>query len=93
MGGRIDVVGTAPVATLVYQRREHQIALTRNARDADGAVGCRALRRATAMRCSNGGTAAVAMSPCPICRQPKLSAFAAAFRRAAAAEYEEAPKP
>ena len=28
VGGRIDVVGRMPVATLVYQRREHQIALT-----------------------------------------------------------------
>ena len=28
VGGRVDVVGKMPVATLVYQRREHQIALT-----------------------------------------------------------------
>src|ERR1700733_11961052 len=28
VGGRVDVVGRTPVATLVYQRREHQIALT-----------------------------------------------------------------
>ena len=28
VGGRIDVVGKIPVPTLVYQRREHQIALT-----------------------------------------------------------------
>src|SRR5271170_1973438 len=28
VGGRVDVVGRMPVATLVYQRREHQIALT-----------------------------------------------------------------
>ena len=45
VGGRIDVIGMTPVATLIYQRREHQIALTEMRASGD-ALGAHAPRNA-----------------------------------------------
>lgn len=86
VGGRIDVVGTTPAPTLVYQRREHQIALTEMP-DADPPSPPRASTRAgyALLEWRDGGRRYVAVSDLP---PTELSAFGAAFRRAAAAESE-----
>lgn len=91
VGGRIDVVGTTPVPTLVYQRREHQIALT-EIPDADSpSVSHVSAHEGYALlEWNDGGRRYVAVSDLPA---TELSAFGAAFRRAAAAESEPAPKP
>jgi anti-sigma factor RsiW len=92
VGGRIDMVGQTPIATLIYQRREHQIALS----ELPGAGGdaSSAPRRLTRdgyglIEWEEGGRRYEAVSDLP---PAELDAFAAAFRRAAAAEREEAPK-
>lgn len=91
VGGRVDVVGTTPVPTLVYQRREHQIALT-EIPDAGSPSDPRVWTHEsyTLLEWTDGGRRYVAVSDLP---SPELSAFGAAFRRAAAAEAEPAPKP
>ncbi|WP_158817008.1 anti-sigma factor [Methylocapsa sp. S129] len=91
VGGRIDVVGKNPVPTLVYQRREHQIALS----EMPGAGAASEPRRATRdgyslIEWDDAGRLYAAVSDLP---PAELDAFAAAFRRAAAAEREDAPKP
>ncbi len=93
VGGRIDVVGNLPVATLVYQRREHQIALSEM--PASGGDGSGAPRSGTRggyslVEWRDGERLFAAVSDLP---PAELEAFGAAFRRAAAAEREEAPKP
>jgi anti-sigma factor RsiW len=90
VGGRIDVVGKTPVPTLVYQRREHQIALS----ELPGAGAPGEPRRQTRdgyslLEWEDGGHRYAAISDLP---PAELDAFAAAFRRAAAAEREETPK-
>jgi anti-sigma factor RsiW len=90
VGGRIDVVGRTPAATLVYQRREHQIAVTEM--PAEGAA--KEPRSATRdgfalMEWSDGQRLYAAVSDLP---PAELREFCAAFRRAAAAEREEQPK-
>jgi anti-sigma factor RsiW len=95
VGGRIDVVGTTPVPTLIYQRREHQIALSET--PAPAGETSSAPRRETRdgyslLRWVDNGrlyTAVTDMAP----KASELDAFGAAFRHAAAAEREEAPKP
>ncbi len=92
VGGRIDVVGTTPVPTLVYQRREHQIALSET--PAAGGEASSAPRRETLagyslLRWVDNGRLYTAVSDLA---PADLDAFGAAFRRAAAAEREEAPK-
>jgi anti-sigma factor RsiW len=92
VGGRIDVVGGTPVPTLVYQRREHQIALSEMPA-LNGASS--APRRATRdgyslLEWTDEGRLFAAVSDMP---PGELDAFAEAFRRAAAAEREETPKP
>ena len=93
VGGRIDVVGKTPVPTLVYQRREHQIALSEM--PGSGANVSSEPRRQTRdgyslLEWEDGGRLYAAVSDLP---PMELDAFAAAFRRAAATEREEAPKP
>jgi len=91
VGGRIDVVGMTPAPTLVYQRREHQIALT-EIPDSDAPSGPRVSTRAgyALLEWKDGGRRYVAVSDLPA---SELSAFGVAFRRAAAVESEPAPKP
>ena len=92
VGGRIDVVGKTPVATLVYQRREHQIALSEMpAADASASGAPRGGTRDgySLLEWTDGGRLFAAVSDLP---PAELDAFGAAFRRAAA-EREEAPKP
>ena len=89
VGGRIDVVGQTPVATLVYQRREHQIALSEIPSSAAG--GSAEARRQTRdgfslLEWTDGGRLFVAVSDLP---PAELDVFGAAFRRAAVAEREE----
>jgi anti-sigma factor RsiW len=93
IGGRVDVVGATPVATLIYQRREHQIALSEM--PASGAGTSAEPRRSTRegyaiVEWTDGGRLFAAVSDLP---PAALDAFAAAFRRAAAAEREDPPKP
>jgi anti-sigma factor RsiW len=88
VGGRVDVVGKTPVATLIYQRREHQIALTAMPASSEP-------RRETRdgysiLEWTEGGRVYAAVSDIP---PAELDAFGAAFRRAAAAEREDTPKP
>jgi anti-sigma factor RsiW len=89
VGGRVDVVKGEPVATLVYQRREHQIALS----ELPGGE-AREPRRETRdgfalVEWSDGTRRFVAISDLP---PAELDAFVAAFRSAAAAEREEPAK-
>jgi len=93
VGGRIDVIGETPVPTLVYQRREHQIALSEM--PGSGAQAASAPRLSTRggynlVEWEDGGRLYAGVSDLP---PAELDAFAAAFRRAAAVEREEAPKP
>jgi anti-sigma factor RsiW len=93
VGGRVDVVGETPVATLIYQRREHQIALT--GMPASSAAASSEPRRETRngysiLEWTEGGRVYAAVSDLP---PAELDAFSAAFRRAAAAEREDTPKP
>ena len=93
VGGRVDVVGGTPVATLVYQRREHQIALTEMpAPSADGSKVPRGETRDgySILEWTEGGRLYAAVSDLP---PAELDAFGTAFRRAAAAEREDTPKP
>jgi anti-sigma factor RsiW len=92
-GGRIDVVGATPVPTLVYKRREHQIDLSETS--APGGETAGPPRRETLdgyslLRWIDKGRLYTAVSDLP---PAELDAFGAAFRRAAAAEREEPPKP
>ena len=93
VGGRVDVVGETPVATLVYQRREHQIALSEmplSSTGAPGQPGSRTRDGFSLLEWTDGGRRFTAVSDLP---PAELDAFGAAFRRAAAAEREEPPKP
>lgn len=91
-GGRVDVIGDIPVPTLVYRHREHFISLTELARGS--------ARVSSPTRETVNGHAVVTwsdnvrryvavsdMSP------PELDDFVADFRRAAANEREDSPKP
>src|ERR1700722_13290846 len=93
VGGRVDVVGKSPVATLIYQRREHQIALTEM--PASSVAASSEPRRETRDGYSisewpEGGRVYSAVSDHP---PAELDALGSAFRRAAAAEREDTPKP
>ncbi len=90
VGGRVDVVGETLVATLVYQRREHQIDLS----EAPAAGGASSAPRGATrdgyslLEWTDHGRRFVAVSDLP---PAELDAFVAAFRRAAEAEREEPP--
>ncbi len=93
VGGRIDVIGETPVATLIYQRREHQIALselTGSSTQASSAPRLSTRGGYNLVEWEDGGRFYAAVSDLP---PAEVDAFAVAFRRAAAAEREEAPKP
>jgi anti-sigma factor RsiW len=93
IGGRVDVIGATPVATLIYQRREHQVALSELPASGDG--GASEPRAATRegyglIEWSDRQRRYIAVSDLP---PTELDAFGAAFRRAADAEREEPAKP
>ncbi len=93
VGGRVDVVGKTPVATLIYQRREHQIALSEmpTSLGAAPAAPQSSVRDGySLLEWTDGGRLFAAASDLP---PAELDAFGAAFRRAAAAEREEPPRP
>jgi anti-sigma factor RsiW len=89
-GGRVDVVGDRPVATLVYQRREHMIDLTQAPAPGEPASEPRreSLDGYGLSRWTEAGRSFVAISDLPA---SELDVFVAAFRRAAAAEREDQP--
>lgn len=92
VGGRIDVIGKTPVATLVYRRREHQIALSELPTSAGETISepTRQSRDGySLLRWTDKGRLYEAVSDLP---PAELDAFGAAFRRAATAEREE-PNP
>jgi anti-sigma factor RsiW len=91
-GGRVDVVDNQPVATLVYQRREHMIDLTETPARGEAASDP---RRQTVdgyalSRWTEAGRRFIAISDLPA---SELDVFVAAFRRAAAVEREDQPSP
>jgi len=79
-GGRIDVIGRTPVATLVYRRRQHLISLTEIP---DGQSGTTAAPRTIAgynvLSWNEGGVSYWAVSDVAV---PDLEMFAKAFRTA-----------
>jgi anti-sigma factor RsiW len=91
-GGRVDVIDEVPVPTLVYRHREHMISLTELARGS--------ARPSSPTRDTVSGHSVVtwtdnvrryvAVSDMP---PPELDDFVATFRRAAASEREDTPKP
>jgi len=91
VGGRIDVVGMTPVPTLIYQRREHQIALTEMPESGDPSSAPRRETRDgySLLSWSHRGMLYVAVTDMP---PSDLDAFHEAFSRAAAIEREETPK-
>ncbi len=92
VGGRLDMVKGEPAATLVYQRREHSIALTELPNPVGAASETRRETRDgyTLLEWSDKSRRYIAVSDLP---PAELDAFVAAFRNAAAAEREEPAKP
>jgi anti-sigma factor RsiW len=93
VGGRIDVVGRTPVATLVYRRREHQIALSELSappRDAAREPTHQSRDGYSLMGWADDNHSYAAVSDLP---PAELGAFCAAFRRAAIADLEDDAKP
>jgi anti-sigma factor RsiW len=90
-GGRIDVVGIQPIPTLIYQRREHQIALAEMPAEGSTLAPSLSTRNGYAIvKWREGGRRYLAVSDLP---PPEMTQFADAFRRAAATEREASPKP
>jgi anti-sigma factor RsiW len=84
VGGRVDVVDATPVATLVYQIREHFIDVTQWPGPTGGAS--KDMRSGfTVLRWSDNAHAYAAVSDLP---PAELEGFAAAFQKAAAGESE-----
>ena len=84
VGGRVDVVDATPVATLVYQIREHFIDVTQWP-NAKGGASKERRDGFTVLRWSDPAHAYAAVSDLPAA---ELEAFAAAFQKAAARESE-----
>ncbi len=91
-GGHVDVIGDEPVPTLVYQHREHMISLTELPRGSArvSAPAREAVSGHSVVTWSDNVRRYVAVSDMP---PPELDDFVANFRRAAANEREDAPKP
>jgi len=89
-GGRVDVVDNQPVATLVYQRREHMIDLTQTPARGEAASDPRRemVDGYALSRWTEAGRRFIAISDLPA---SELDVFVAAFRRAAAVEREDQP--
>jgi anti-sigma factor RsiW len=93
VGGRIDVVGKTPVPTLIYQRREHQIALS-ELPASPGNVASQPTRQSrdgySLVRWAEKSNSYEVVSDLP---PAELDTFCSAFRRAASAELEDPAKP
>jgi anti-sigma factor RsiW len=91
-GGRVDVIGDVPVPTLVYRHREHVISVTELARGSarESAPTRETVNGHSVVTWSDNVRRYVAVSDMP---PPELDDFVATFRRAAASEREDAPKP
>jgi anti-sigma factor RsiW len=93
VGGRIDVVGKTPVPTLVYRRREHQIALSELPalpRNVASEPTHQSRDGYSLMRWADSSHLYEVVSDLP---PAELTTFCAAFRRAATAELEDNAKP
>ena len=90
-GGRVDVIGDAPVPTLVYRHREHFISLTELARGSSrmSAPSRETVNGHPVVTWSDNVRRYVAVSDMP---PPELDDFVTTFRRAAANEREDVPK-
>jgi len=90
VGGRLDVIKGEPVATLVYQRREHQIAVSELPGAAQPSGPALETRDGYSLvKWSDASRRYVAISDIPAA---ELEAFSADFRNAVAAEREEPVK-
>jgi hypothetical protein len=89
---RVDVVGDTPVATLVYQRRVHQIALSEMPVSVAGGSIEPHVQVRDGFSLLQWKRLDASSQPCPICRRPNWTPSGPDFRRAAAAEREEPPK-
>jgi len=91
-GGRVDVIDEVPVPTLVYRHREHLISVTELARGSarPSSPSRETVSGHSVMTWSDNVRRYVAVSDMP---PPELDDFVATFRRAAASEREDTPKP
>jgi anti-sigma factor RsiW len=81
VGGRVDVIGRAPVATLVYRHRQHLISLTAVPGGRTTAATPREIAGYNIVSWREDGTAYSAVSDLAA---PDLETFAKAFRAASA---------
>jgi anti-sigma factor RsiW len=81
IGGRIDVIGRAPVPTLVYRHRQHLISLSAVPAGRPTAAAAREIAGYNILSWSENGTVYSAVSDLAM---PDLETFAKAFRAASA---------
>jgi anti-sigma factor RsiW len=79
VGGRIDVIGRTPVATMVYRRRQHLISLSEIPDGHDSGATPRTIAGYNVLTWSEAGVNYWAVSDVS---EPELDAFAKAFRTA-----------
>jgi len=79
VGGRIDVIGRTPVATLVYRRRQHLISLSEIPDGHDTSAAPRTIAGYNVVSWNEAGVNYWAVSDVS---EPELDAFAKAFRTA-----------